>query len=394
MGAYISYHIILEYIPVFVKRQMYGKDQCKIDNIPIPEPIGVISAAVYLIVMFLFIPFSVYEWSQLESSIPHQKFSMFLSALTAICSAVLLGFADDVLDLRWRHKLLFPTLSSLPLLLVYYVSGSSATIVLPSLVRVLFPVSECIDIGIFYYIYMGMMIVFCTNAINILAGINGLEAGQAFIIAASVVIFNAVELFRLDQSLSWYHSLSLYFLLPFLGTTSVLLYFNWYPARIFVGDTFCYWAGMTLASACILGHFSKTMALFLIPQIFNFIYSIPQLFHLIPCPRHRLPKYDSKSDTVDMSTVEFKENDLIPLTKIVLYFLDTFSLLYKEIIEKDDVKWIVINNLTLLNLVLKFTGPVHEKKLTEMLLMLQVLFSVLAFFIRFYVAHLMYEVVL
>ncbi|OZC05190.1 UDP-N-acetylglucosamine--dolichyl-phosphate N-acetylglucosaminephosphotransferase family protein [Onchocerca flexuosa] len=338
IGSYISYQIILEYIPVFVKRQMYGKDQCKVNNIPIPEPIGVISAAVYLIVMFIFIPFPVYEWSQLESSIPHQKFLMFLSALTAICSAVLLGFADDVLDLRWRHKLLFPTLSSLPLLLVYYVSGSSATIVLPSLVRILFPVRECIDIGIFYYIYMGMMIVFCTNAINILAGINGLEAGQAFIIAASVVIFNVIELFRLDPSLSWYHSLSLYFLLPFLGTTSVLLFFNWYPARVFVGDTFCYWAGMTLASACILGHFSKTMALFLIPQIFNFIYSTPQLLHLVPCPRHRLPKYDSKTNTIDMSTIEFKENDLKPLTKIILYFLDISGLLYKKIIQKDDVR--------------------------------------------------------
>ncbi|VDO56803.1 unnamed protein product [Onchocerca flexuosa] len=66
IGSYISYQIILEYIPVFVKRQMYGKDQCKVNNIPIPEPIGVISAAVYLIVMFIFIPFPVYEWSQLE----------------------------------------------------------------------------------------------------------------------------------------------------------------------------------------------------------------------------------------------------------------------------------------------------------------------------------------
>ena len=26
-----------------------------------------------------------------------------------------------------------------------------------------------------YYVYMGMLAVFCTNAINILAGINGLE---------------------------------------------------------------------------------------------------------------------------------------------------------------------------------------------------------------------------
>jgi len=32
--------------------------------------------------------------------------------------------------------------------------------------------------GVLYYIYMGMLAVFCTNAINILAGINGIEVNQ------------------------------------------------------------------------------------------------------------------------------------------------------------------------------------------------------------------------
>jgi len=36
-------------------------------------------------------------------------------------------------------------------------------------------------LGILYYLYMGMMAVFCTNAINILAGVNGLEAGQTLV---------------------------------------------------------------------------------------------------------------------------------------------------------------------------------------------------------------------
>ena len=63
---------------------------------------------------------------------------------------------------------------------------------------------------------------------------------------------------------------------------------------------------MTLAVVAILGHFSKTLLLFFIPQIVNFLYSVPQLFHLIPCPRHRLPKYDPVSDTVSMSYAKFK----------------------------------------------------------------------------------------
>lgn len=48
--------------------------------------------------------------------------------------------------------------------------------------------------GILYYVYMGMLAVFCTNAINILAGINGIEAGQSLVIAASIIVFNIVEL--------------------------------------------------------------------------------------------------------------------------------------------------------------------------------------------------------
>jgi UDP-N-acetylglucosamine--dolichyl-phosphate N-acetylglucosaminephosphotransferase len=41
---------------------------------------------------------------------------------------------------------------------------------------------------------MSMVAVFCTNAINILAGINGLEVGQSIVIASSIVIFNFIEL--------------------------------------------------------------------------------------------------------------------------------------------------------------------------------------------------------
>lgn len=47
---------------------------------------------------------------------------------------------------------------------------------------------------------------------------------------------------------------------------------------------------MTFAVVGILGHFSKTMLLFFIPQAFNFLLSLPQLFLLVECPRHRLPK--------------------------------------------------------------------------------------------------------
>ena len=34
-----------------------------------------------------------------------------------------------------------------------------------------------LELGIFYKFYMALLAIFCTNAINIYAGINGIEVG-------------------------------------------------------------------------------------------------------------------------------------------------------------------------------------------------------------------------
>uniref|UniRef100_A0A1I8AGN3 UDP-N-acetylglucosamine--dolichyl-phosphate N-acetylglucosaminephosphotransferase n=1 Tax=Steinernema glaseri TaxID=37863 RepID=A0A1I8AGN3_9BILA len=237
-----------------------------------------------------------------------------------------------------------------------------------------------------------MMAVFCTNSINIIAGVNGVEAGQTVVIAGSIVVFNLLQLHRLESQ-EWQHILSICFLLPLCGTACGLLRFNWYPARVFVGDTFCYWAGMTIAVAGILGHFSKTMILFLLPQVFNFVYSLPQLFHLVPCPRHRLPKFDSEKNVVGMSFAEFKASEAKPLGHVALKIFELVGLLHREDFEKDGEMWIRISNLTILNLILKFSGPMREDTLTACFLVLQVAFSFVGLIIRFHLAGLVYDVV-
>ncbi|GMR59656.1 hypothetical protein PMAYCL1PPCAC_29851, partial [Pristionchus mayeri] len=247
-----------------------------------------------------------------------------------------------------------------------WLAGNSTTVILPPLLRSVlspylpFPLPGCLDISFCYYIYMGMLIVFSTNAINIYAGVNGLEVGQSIVVAASVLLFNFIQLYRMETE-AWNHSLSIYILLPFLATSIALYYFNKYPARVFVGDTYCYWAGMTLAVAAILGHFSKTMLLFLVPQVLNFLYSIPQLFKLVPCPRHRLPKFDAESDRVGMSYAEFKSGSLNAIGSIIVKVLSSLGLLFREDFEKDGEKWTRVNNFTVINLVLKFVGPIHEE---------------------------------
>lgn len=81
---------------------------------------------------------------------------------------------------------------------------------------------------------MVMLVIFCTNAINILAGVNGLEAGQTFIIACAVTFHNLWILagHGADRpSIRDGHLFSLYLMLPLATTTLALLVFNWYPSQ-------------------------------------------------------------------------------------------------------------------------------------------------------------------
>ncbi|KAJ7333055.1 UDP-N-acetylglucosamine--dolichyl-phosphate N-acetylglucosaminephosphotransferase [Desmophyllum pertusum] len=279
-------------------------------------------------------------------------------------------------------------MASLPLLMVYFVNIGVTTIIVPKPVRFIFGFD--LDLGIFYYVYMGMLAVFCTNAINILSGINGVEAGQSLIIAISILVFNFIEL---QGTCCWQaHLFSAYFMMPFVATCSALLYYNWYPSQVFVGDTFCYFAGMTFAVVGILGHFSKTMLLFFIPQVINFIYSTPQLFRFIPCPRHRLPKFNQETDLLGMSYTVFKTSDLHPLGKLILSVFSLLKLVQVENGVGEDKKLTRVNNLTLINFVIKMFGPLHERTLTTIMLGIQVGGSVIAFIIRYHLVRFFYDV--
>nr|SVE75176.1 EOG090X07N9 [Daphnia dolichocephala] len=386
----IGYSLILNVVPkfkdMFVKAHLSGLDLNKKDKPEIPEAAGVITSCIFLIVMFIFIPFPFSKhFFNKEWGFPHQEFVQFMAALLSICCMVLLGFADDVLNLKWRHKLLLPTVASLPLLMVYYTNFNSTTVIIPKPLR--FVLGHDIDLSALYYVYMGMLAVFCTNAINIYAGVNGLEVGQSVVIAASLISFNVIEL----NGDCWpNHVFSLYFMIPFFFTSLALYQFNKYPAQVFVGDTFCYFSGMTIAVVAILGHFSKTALLFFIPQIANFIFSLPQLFHILPCPRHRLPRLNRETGYLDPSVFQFKESSLNALGRLVLKIYRQLGLVQVEYNGKDG-ELSQSTNCTLINLALKLAGPTHEKNLAMSLMVLQVICSGLAFIIRYPLASLFYD---
>jgi len=96
------------------------------------------------------------------------------AGLLSICLVVLLGFLDDVIDLKWRYKLIVPTVATFPILVAY--KGLTSVIV-PNFWIARTILGTRLELGILYRFYMGALAVFCTNSINIYAGINGIEVG-------------------------------------------------------------------------------------------------------------------------------------------------------------------------------------------------------------------------
>merc|ERR1711916_426890 len=97
--------------------------------------------------------------------------------------------------------------------------------------------------------------------------------------------------------------------------------------------------------------------------VLNFVYSIPQLFKILPCPRHRLPRIDPKTQLLHYSSFSCKTHE------------------YKSFkIHKDDIE---CPNYTLLCLVLRIFGPMNERTLCMTMLSIQMATTLLAFIIRY-----------
>ncbi|XP_052784266.1 UDP-N-acetylglucosamine--dolichyl-phosphate N-acetylglucosaminephosphotransferase-like isoform X2 [Mya arenaria] len=326
IGFLICLNIIPKFSEMFMRANLSGMDLSKKSKIRIPEAMGVICGAVFLVIMFLFIPVPFYKHlaDPTNAKFPHHEYIEYIAALLSICCMIFLGFADDVLALKWRHKLWLPTMASLPLLMVYFVNFNSTIIIVPKPFRALFGFD--VNLGLFYYLYMGMLAVFCTNAINIFSGVNGLETGQSFIIAVSVLIFNFLELLGDCRAA---HVFSAYFMLPYTAVCAALLYHNW---------------------------------------------------------------YDPKNDKVGMSFTRFKTSELKPLGYLCLRVFNLFGVVHIRERVGEDGAYTECNNLTLICLVLKFLGPLHERTLVIVLLSLQVMCSCVAFGIRYQLAKMFYDV--
>lgn len=97
-------------------------------------------------------------------------------------------------------------------------------------------VSSVLDLGYWYIPFATFVIVSFSNAFNITDGLDGLASGLLLI---CLIAFSVIAAGNLDTPLS-------VFLAIWVGSLIAFLYFNVYPARIFLGDAGAMSFGATL----------------------------------------------------------------------------------------------------------------------------------------------------
>jgi phospho-N-acetylmuramoyl-pentapeptide-transferase len=171
-----------------------------------------------------------------------------------------IGFADDVTKLRGRNgkgisgrtKFLLQIMSSLIVsLLIYFQFGFNTELTIP------FFKNATPDLGIFYILLCIFIIVGTSNGVNLTDGLDGLAIGPVLTVCSTFMLFAyLVGNVKFAQYLQIFYvkgagELSI-LCGAMLGAGIGFLWYNAYPAELFMGDTGSLSLGASLATIAVI----------------------------------------------------------------------------------------------------------------------------------------------
>jgi len=204
---------------------------------------GILIIAIVTALFAAMFPIITYMGVYIQSAfgLREELFVLFFTFL----SFGLLGLSDDLvkifgkkvagrlgmwIGIRRKHKFILQWL--LAIFIGYYLYNNLGIHILHV---PLFDVT--LDLGFWYVPFAALLIVTFTNAYNITDGLDGLASGLLMIF---LIAFGAIAATSLDVPLSL-------FITIWLGSLMAFLYFNVWPARIFLGDAGALSFGATIA---------------------------------------------------------------------------------------------------------------------------------------------------
>jgi phospho-N-acetylmuramoyl-pentapeptide-transferase len=207
----------------------------------------------------------------------------------AALACALLGFADDYvkivrrrsLGLRARTKLVVTIAISLGLWWVAHYK-----VHLPDTLRLRILDAQ-IDLGVFYPVLIYLVVAGTTSAVNLTDGLDGLAAGCAAIVLLAYIAITFVTTGQRDLAL---------LAACLVGASIGFLWFNAFPATIFMGDTGSLGLGGAIAGLAvmtrteellvILGGIFVIVALSVVIQVVSFQLFRKRVFLMAPIHHH------------------------------------------------------------------------------------------------------------
>lgn len=261
--AFVVTYILVPKLKVFLEDAgLVGIDVQKKEKPKIAEMGGPAVIFGAIAGLFLFIWINIFLYGQNINLIN------LLAAITTFLIAGFVGMFDDLgtlikkregvgletfkrIGLKQWQKPLLTVAAAIPLMAV--MAGVS---------KVSVPLIGTVDFGILYpLILIPIGVVGASNALNMLAGLNGLEAGSGAVLMAFLGLFCYIN-GRIEAAV-----------LAFVTLASLIAFlrFNWYPAKIFPGDSFTYSLGAIVASIAIIGNIEKFALLIFAPWFVELI---------------------------------------------------------------------------------------------------------------------------
>lgn len=151
------------------------------------------------------------------------------------------GALDDIRTVSARNKLLFQLAAA----------GLACAFGF-RIQAVYLPYLGAVDMGVFAVPVTMVWIIGITNAVNLIDGLDGLAAGVVFFAAATNFIVALVGLQTPSEAMTALLMASL------MGALIGFLFYNFNPARIFMGDSGSYFLGYVLATSSLLAPMQKT----------------------------------------------------------------------------------------------------------------------------------------
>jgi UDP-GlcNAc:undecaprenyl-phosphate GlcNAc-1-phosphate transferase len=184
-----------------------------------------------------------------EGTLSHYDRNLISALLIGGTLIVLLGALDDKFDLPAKLKLLVQIGAACIVVFGYDVKINLLNIPFGSAMQ---PLGEWLSIPLTI-----LWIVGVTNAINLIDGLDGLAAGVSGIAIATILVMGILM----------GNGTVILISAVLLGSIGGFLFFNFHPAKIFMGDSGSLFLGFALATLSMLGFKQITVVSFVTPLL-------------------------------------------------------------------------------------------------------------------------------